>query len=528
MSPNRTRTKGRRGQRRVHPLVISAVTILLTTAVVVYAFNQGLPFVHKYTVYALVRNSVNVRTDDPVRIAGIDVGQVQNVVPAGEASKVSFTVEQEGLPIHRDATLTIRDRLFLEGSYYLELDPGSPGAPIAPEGFTIPLSNTSSPVQFYNVLSMFNTATRSSLTRVLATLNQGLGPQPGLPRSDSGAGGLKQTIPQLTPVLKDVSWVSQSLQGTHPGDLETLLSSTADVTSTLAGSSSQLTGLVRDLNITSGALASTDGSLAQTISGVDDTLRVAPASLVAIDRSLPPVVALSTALDPSLKASPPIIHSVIGTVGQLEQVVTPAGRARLIRTLDTTFVEFPSNLTELATAFPPAKPVTDCLRTHVTPILKATVPDGGLSSGRPVWQDFVHFLPGVAGASGAFDANGPYTRVLAGAGTNSLSGGAASSLGGLSPPSSVAGLLGSTPLLGQLVGTSPPGGGSLAGASPAWIGTLTPSVFRPDESCASQRVPSLATPAAAPDFSARHTAVAPPVTKQEFQAMSSSASQGRP
>ena len=35
----------------------------------------------------------------------------------------------------------------------------------------------------------------------------------------------------------------------------------------------------------------------------------------------------------------------------------------------------------------------------------------------------MHFLPNVAGATGNFDANGPYTRVLAGAGTNTLSGG---------------------------------------------------------------------------------------------------------
>ena len=176
MSRPRTAGQGRRRQRRTHPLVIAGVTIFLVAVVVIYAFNQGLPFVHKFTVQALVRNSVNVRPDDPVRIAGIDVGQVQKVVPAGEASKIIFTLQQQGLPIHRDATLTIRDRLFLEGSYYLDLDPGSPDAPIARDGFTIPLSNTDSPVQFYSVLSMFDTATRTSLSHTLATLDQGLGP----------------------------------------------------------------------------------------------------------------------------------------------------------------------------------------------------------------------------------------------------------------------------------------------------------------------------------------------------------------
>ena len=41
----------------------------------------------------------------------------------------------------------------------------------------IPLSQTSTPVQFYNVLSTFDVATRASLENLLVTLNQRL--QPG-------------------------------------------------------------------------------------------------------------------------------------------------------------------------------------------------------------------------------------------------------------------------------------------------------------------------------------------------------------
>ena len=139
----------------------------------------------------------------------------------------------------------------------------------------------------------------------------------------------------------------------------------------------------------------------------------------------PPVASLAVALDPSLKLAPPILTSVTGAVQELSQIVAPAERVRLLRTLNATFSQFPSILRLLAAAFPITKQVTDCLRTHVTPIFNQQVPDGSLSTGRPVWQDFVHFLPNIAGASGNFDANGPYTRVLAGAGTNTLTGGVA-------------------------------------------------------------------------------------------------------
>ena len=44
-------------------------------------------------------------------------------------AEATFTVDDEGLPIHKDATVTIRPRLFLEGNFFLDLQPGSPSAP---------------------------------------------------------------------------------------------------------------------------------------------------------------------------------------------------------------------------------------------------------------------------------------------------------------------------------------------------------------------------------------------------------------
>jgi len=85
--------------------------------------------VQHFTLHAVVSNSVNVRQDSPVRVAGIDVGAVTGTEPRGRSTEISFTMNDQGLPVHTNATLRIRDRLFLEGGYYLELDPGTPAAP---------------------------------------------------------------------------------------------------------------------------------------------------------------------------------------------------------------------------------------------------------------------------------------------------------------------------------------------------------------------------------------------------------------
>jgi phospholipid/cholesterol/gamma-HCH transport system substrate-binding protein len=496
MTPAKPRLRPRRRKRQLHPLAISAILIFAVLFITYYAFHQGLPLVHRYTLHAVVSNSVNVRLQSPVRIAGVNVGEVESTEPDGEATRINFTIQSNGLPIHRDATVTIRDRLFLEGGYYLQLNPGTPSAPVVHDGFTIPLQNTSTPVQFYKVLSLFNSGARSDLENALNSLNTGFSASPGGPPSDSGAGGLKRAIPQLTPLLKDVSWVSQGLHGTQAGDVERLLSSGATVTGALNAEASHLVGLIRGLNETSSALAASDGALAQSIAGLDQTLQVSPTAFDAIDRSLPPLRNLAAALTPTLRVSPPLVQGVTDVVDQFNPLITPDKRGALITAFRTTLSSFPHVLVQLEGALPVTKPVADCLRTHVVPMLKETVPDGALSTGRPMWQDFVHFLPLVAGASGNFDANGPSIRVLAGVGTSSLTGGVLGTL------NTVLGTV--TNLVGIAPGGSPP-----TGARPTWVGQLRPSAFRPDVSCASQPLPGLAATGGAEDLRAVRTPAPP-------------------
>src|SRR5205085_6276957 len=140
----------------------------------------------------------------------------------------------------------------------------------------------------------------------------------------------------------------------------------------------------------------------------------------------------------SLKVAPPILDKLVGEVRELAAVLAPAERDALLTSLKATLQQFPSILNQLAAVFPVTKQVTNCLQTHLLPVLNQQVPDGSLSTHKPVWQDFLHFLPGVAGASGTFDGNGHWTRTLLGAGTNSITGG----------------ILGKIPVLGQLVGAA--------------------------------------------------------------------------
>jgi virulence factor Mce-like protein len=455
----------------VPALLIAVITILVPLLVTYYAFERSLPFLGgAYTDYAVVPNSVNVRVDSPVRIAGVDVGAVSTVTPDGRYSKIAFTLDGNALPIHTDATVTVRDRLFLEGGYYLALEPGSPSAPVASEGFTIQPRATQTPVQFFQLLSTFDIAARASLENLLNTANQAFSPAAGQPFRTSGAAGLKQAIPALTPVLKDASWVSQALTGTHAGDVQTLLTSASAVSTTLDDHEAELTGLLDALDETSGALAAGDNALADSVTGLDQTLQEAPATLHAVDASLTPLTNLSAALTPSLRKSPALVSALTSEVESAIPIIGPANRGRLLSSVQTLLARFPDALSLLAKLFPVTQQVSECLGTHITPALEAKVNDGSLSTGEQVWEDFVHGMIGLASASGDYDANGHYLRVIAGLTT--LTGG-----------------LGSLPGVGQLVGTIAGTGSSSTSSSavsPQWVGDLPSSDWRPDVPCSSQ------------------------------------------
>ena len=130
------------------------------------------------------------------RIAGVDVGRVSGVDKGpGNLAAVTLDIQDRGLPLHRDATLRIRPRLFLEGGYYVDLSPGTPSAPELSSGATLGPAQTTSPVQLDQLLSTFDAPIRSSLKETLKASAEGF--------SRGGAKGLREVAPQH-PLLVDI------------------------------------------------------------------------------------------------------------------------------------------------------------------------------------------------------------------------------------------------------------------------------------------------------------------------------------
>ena len=111
---------------------VGVLTLLAAAVVTYFGFTKEIPFRHHYTVSAVFPSANDIRTNAPVRIAGVEVGKVTKIAHAEDgrqAAVVTMRLERKGLPLHRDATMKIRPRIFLEGNFFVDVQPGTSESP---------------------------------------------------------------------------------------------------------------------------------------------------------------------------------------------------------------------------------------------------------------------------------------------------------------------------------------------------------------------------------------------------------------
>ena len=400
-------------RRRGNQVIAGA---LLAGLVVVFwlAFSPNLPTADPYRVRAMVASSNQLRAGAPVRIAGVDVGEVRGSEEGpGDTTIVVMEVDGSARPVHTDATVRIRPRLFLEGGFYVELSPGTPAAQELPDNGLLPLAQSSTPVQFHQLLSVFEQPIRASLRGGVGALAEGL--------ADGGGEDLRAAAPHLAPLFRDVAIVAEAAQGTETDDVSALIRSAGGVTAALAADRRALADLVTNLRRTAEALSADDTALAESIAELDGLVRQAPAGLRALDEVLPVAERFAAGAHPAIRAAPAALRETTDVLAELGELVAPARRARTIGGLRTTFLDLPTLVARMSELFPTIKGLSDCLRTNIIPTFNTVVDDGALSTGRPIWQDFAHSLVGLSSAFQNFDANGYAIRYLFGSGDDSFS-----------------------------------------------------------------------------------------------------------
>src|SRR3954454_1389452 len=156
----RTLRKDRTGR---DPFVIGALTLVVIIIITYFGFTKHIPFTHGFRLNAVFESANSIRTNSPVRIAGVNVGKVTGVQRYKDtnAAEVQMEISDAGLPIHRDAVMKIRPRIFLEGNFFVDLKPGTPQQPeLEDNDHPIPMPQTAEPVHLDEVLSALQSNAR--------------------------------------------------------------------------------------------------------------------------------------------------------------------------------------------------------------------------------------------------------------------------------------------------------------------------------------------------------------------------------
>ena len=278
-------TAGRRGQRRGRSFFSIGLFALVLVAVGTYlGFTKDIPFTRGFELRAVFESANSIRLNSPVRIAGVNVGKVKRVEPqAGtDSAVITMEIDEDGLPIHKDATAKIRPRIFLEGNFFVDLRPGTPGAPTVDDGDTLRVTQTATPVQLDELLTALQSDTRQDLKDVLDALGTALNREPTAEedrgvhpttRGETGAESLNDAASDAAPALRSSAQVAEALLGQRPdADLSRLIRGTASATEGLARNERQLQSLVTSFGTTMAALGDESDNLQASIRELAPTL----------------------------------------------------------------------------------------------------------------------------------------------------------------------------------------------------------------------------------------------------------------
>jgi ABC-type transporter Mla subunit MlaD len=423
----------RRGRKaRISPFAAGATVIAVIAVVSYLVFTNDIPFTTPFQIKAVVANAVNLQPRAPVRIAGVNVGQVQDVKREGDSttSVVTMAINSNGLPIYKDAELKIRPRIFLEGNFFVDLQPGTPGMPKLHDGDTIPLTQTSGPVQLDQVLTALQSNTRRDLQILLQGYGGALNGQPTpaedatqVPevRGKTAAQALNRSLNYSPQALRGIAIVNQAFQGQDLHDLSRLIAGTQKVAAALSANDQNLEDLVTNFNRTTAAFASQQNDLRSTIHQLPGVLEAANPTLDNLNRSFPPTRAFAREILPGVRETPATIDAAFPWIAQTQALVSKAELGGLVQDLRPAVHDLARVTDESLVLFPQVDLVNRCAIDVVLPTGDKPVPDGFLSSGLPNYKEFWQTMASLSGESQNFDGNGQYTRFQAGGGDQTVS-----------------------------------------------------------------------------------------------------------
>lgn len=237
-----------------------------------------------------------------VDVAGLQVGMVSDVEPVRPGViRVSMKVDEETVDrLGTEPTATVAPRIVLGGIYTVDLKPGGRAGRF--EAGAIPQERTSTPVELDRVLESLPSRTRTSMQRVVGSLDDTL---------HTSRDDLHELVDDLPATLRPAGSVLEAMRGTRPDrDLRAIVAGLDGMAEALNRRDGQLGDVMTSLRETTRVLAAQRQSLASAVASTPSTLRTARSTMARLDQSLGKLTGTAVSLRPSARNLEPLLRKL--------------------------------------------------------------------------------------------------------------------------------------------------------------------------------------------------------------------------
>jgi phospholipid/cholesterol/gamma-HCH transport system substrate-binding protein len=290
-------------RKRLGDFLAILFLVVVAAAVAVYVLhNQRLrfPFIQEKPLQINAELStaqaVTPGQGQTVRVAGVQIGDIGKVTLNQGRAIVRMDIDPQyknGF-VRQDATALLRPKTGLK-DMFIELNPGSPRAPAAKDGFTIPVNNTLPDVNPDEVLSTLDADTRDYLKLLINGAGEGL---------DRRGGDLQNVFIRLEPTYRDLGRFTGALSQRRE-NLRHLVHSLQLLNTELANSGRDVSQLVDASAIVFRAFASEQQNLRRAVRDFPPALRQATTTLGKVERFANVLRPTADRLRPAVRAITP-------------------------------------------------------------------------------------------------------------------------------------------------------------------------------------------------------------------------------
>ncbi len=355
-------------------------------------------------VRAEFTHAPQLKAGDPVRVDGREEGKVMKVEDTGrgQGAIVTLDIADEAGPLYGNAAAQIRWKNLLGGSFYVEVDRGTPSG--GQLGGVIPRDQNSVQVEVEDLTTVFRGDARKGLLTLPGEMSRGLADE------TSVAGLLDAVADGDADIEKGVG----ALRGEADGDLRRAIQGTAATVSALDAPRDELRALVSGAAATLRTTAARDAEIRATLADGPGVTRLVRSTLARLDTTLEGADGLVGELERSATDVAPTLRALRPTLRTTARLLD---RARpLVRALRPTV----SSLAELGTRGVPVidalQPSIDRLDKEIFPYLSEIDPE----TGKPTSVMIGGTAAGFGGSASQQDSNGHFIRFPASVGLSSV------------------------------------------------------------------------------------------------------------